>query len=500
MRKVFYLVSFLFFLTSYFIGHVDVQEIRKEITIGFTQSFSTKDLVIEKIAAYNEDNKIIFTIFYKSKKDRFLSLFNPPQGDKLEYFDRNGIKKNKKSVIFAIPREQFKDVAKISMRFSDNEDPEPDRNFIFLNIYKKNVMDLLGIDIKNLPGFKPKTKKFDSVKKFKDVRWGDLTAITDPLSLDMIATLNFNLDTKFGKSTDNGTAVLEKGKNPGLGVKSIHKRGITGRGVNVGIIDQNLCLSHPEFKGKVVQYKDIGCNQPPNRGSMHAPGVLGLLAGTTLGTAPDVHVYFSAAPSWTQDTKYQAEALEWILEVNQSLPKDSRIKVVSVSAAPSGKGSPFNKNTRLWDKAFKKAKKEGILVLDCTKHHGIIGPCYYDIHDPDDLSKCKIGYPGMTMQRRPPKNRIYAPCSFRTTAEEYNDGNPSYQYHGRGGLSWSVPYVAGVLALGWQVKPDLKDNEIVRLLFKTAYITDDSYKIINPVAFIDAVEKLKIQNKANFIN
>jgi subtilisin family serine protease len=90
---------------------------------------------------------------------------------------------------------------------------------------------------------------------------------------------------------------------------------------------------------------------------------------------------------------------------------------------------------------------------------------------------------------------------FRTTAEEYDDGKPSYQYiggiqySGKGGESFSIPYVAGVLALGWQVKPDLTADEIVELLFKTAYITPDDYKIINPVAFITAVENLKIPSK-----
>ena len=41
---------------------------------------------------------------------------------------------------------------------------------------------------------------------------------------------------------------------------------------------------------------------------------------------------------------------------------------------------------------------------------------------------------------------------------------------------------------GWQVKPDLKADEIVRLLIQTAYITSDGYKIINSIAFVNAVE------------
>jgi len=344
-------------------------------------------------------------------------------------------------------------------------------------------------------------KVLSSVKEYQDVRWCDLTKIQVPLSSDLISSFWFNLDTKFGTFTDTGRAILERGKNPGLGVRSIHKRGITGKGVNVAIIDQNLCLNHPEYKGKVVQYKDVGSEQPSSRGSMHAPAVLSVLAGQTLGTAPDVRVYFAAAPSWKLDAKYETEALEWILDVNRSLPKGSKIKLVSVSGNPSGKDYPFYKNGRVWEKAVEKAKKEGVLVLDFAPHRGLIEGCYYDSHDPDDLSKCKIGFPAMLVKKQWSNKLIYAPCMFRTTAEEYDDGKPSYQYiggiqySGKGGESFSIPYVAGVLALGWQVKPDLTADEIVELLFKTAYITPDDYKIINPVAFITAVENLKIPSK-----
>jgi serine protease AprX len=84
-------------------------------------------------------------------------------------------------------------------------------------------------------------------------------------------------------------------------------------------------------------------------------------------------------------------------------------------------------------------------------------------------------------------NRIYIPTSFRTTAEEYSQGKFSYQYTGRGGLSWSIPYLAGALALGWQVRPDLTGSQLLDILYKSAYTTDSNLKIINPGAFIDMV-------------
>lgn len=302
--------------------------------------------------------------------------------------------------------------------------------------------------------FSPRIKRLRVITRYQDVRWGDLTEIGSPLSYDLISTLWFNLDTRFGNFTEISRLILGKGKNPGLGVRSLHQKGITGKGVNVAIIDQNLCLHHPEYEGKIIEYKDVGCGQPAGRGSMHASGVLSLLAGNTIGTAPGVQVYFAAAPSWMGDARYMAEALEWIIEVNGSLPIESKIKVVSVSAAPSGKSTPFRKNKRLWDKAVEKAEREGLLVLDCTLHHGIVGPCSRNLEDPDNLRKCKTEFPYLSGWDRVLKKNILAPCTHRTTAEEYNDGHPGYQYCGPGGLSWAIPYVAGVLALGWQVRSE----------------------------------------------
>lgn len=67
--------------------------------------------------------------------------------------------------------------------------------------------------------------------------------------------------------------LMEQGKRPTLGVKSLHKEGITGKGINVAIIDQNLLLDHPEYSEKIVEYYDTGCNMPQGTGSMHGPAV-----------------------------------------------------------------------------------------------------------------------------------------------------------------------------------------------------------------------------------
>jgi len=324
------------------------------------------------------------------------------------------------------------------------------------------------------------------IESYQDVRNLDLTALNVNLDKSLIETLWFNESTNWPEQyRDVAHDILERGMNPGLGIKKLHEQGITGKGINVAIIDQNMVLDHPEFQGKIVKYYDVGTNQPSDQGSMHGPAVTSLLVGENIGTAPNANVYYVAAPSWTADAQYIADALNWIVDENEKLSDGEKIRVVSVSAAPSGPGTLFSKNNDAWDVAYRRATEAGILVLDCTSNHGITAPCYYDIDDPDNIAKCTPGWPGVETQPKP--DRIYIPTSFRTTAEEYSRGDFSYQYTGRGGLSWSIPYLSGVLALGWQVCPDLTSSQLLDILYNSAYTTDGNLKIINPGAFIDMV-------------
>lgn len=329
-------------------------------------------------------------------------------------------------------------------------------------------------------------KAYDDVRTVRNMTVGiDISNMDLADSASIVPTLWFNETTRWPEMMPKECdphAILEAAKNPGLGVRALHSQGITGEGVAVAIIDQPLYQDHPEFAGKIAMYRDFDCK---SESSMHGPAVTSLLVGEDCGTAPGAKVYYAAAPSWHGDAKYYADALDWIVSVNKDLPEEEKIRVVSVSAAPSGRGSPF-KNGGMWDKSVANAQEEGILVLDCTEVHGIIASCWYDTRDPESVQKCMPGFPG-----RPPAGRgskyICAPASPRTTAEEYVKGDFSYQYTGRGGLSWSIPYAAGVLALGWQIDPDLTSDEAVDLLFESAYRFSESTNIIDPAAFISLV-------------
>lgn len=342
-----------------------------------------------------------------------------------------------------------------------------------------------------------------TVKAFDDVRDRDLSQLNLAAKGELLPTLDFNRKTVW-PSADRMPAgvdpaqLLENAKNPGLGIRAIHKRGITGEGVNVAIIDQPLLPDHPEYKGKIAAYHDTGCGF---KDSMHGPAVASLLVGEHCGTAPGARLYYAAAPSWLADAKFYAVALDWIVAQNASLPAGKKIRVVSVSAAPSGPGSPFKKNTAMWDEACRRAAEADILVIDCSRSpRGFVFPCFLDAKRPESPGACKPGFSSQTegiLSRLSGKSRwafaakidsIFVPVAPRSPAELYEHAAPSYQYNGQGGLSWAIPYAAGVLALGWEVRPDLSPDAIKRLLISSAHLNAEGLRIINPAAFLQAVK------------
>ncbi|MHC4604504.1 MAG: M56 family metallopeptidase [Planctomycetota bacterium] len=339
-------------------------------------------------------------------------------------------------------------------------------------------------------------KEIKSVNEYGDVRWKDLSKLDLSTRKRFIATLTFNQKTVWPEQAkmppgSDPNKILTDALNPGLGVRELHQQGVTGKGVNVAIIDQPVYLVHPEFAGKIVAYHDTGCET--NESSMHGPLVTSLLVGTNCGTAPDARVYYAAAPSWKADAAYYAKGLDWIIAQNEKLPQEEKIRVVSVSASPNQSSWA---NRQMWDRACARAEADGIMVLDCTddSHRGFIGRCWYDARYPESVARCNPWAPPNTEFRFNPGGiGILVPSSPRTAAE---DGDvPGYQYAGRGGLSRAIPYCAGVLAMGWQVNPELPPEQMRELLYKSAYTKRNGAKIIYPRKFILFVKRTAPRTK-----
>jgi len=372
----------------------------------------------------------------------------------------------------------------------------------FFGDYKLAAIYLTRSDFNAGRGGSSRTvRPIKSVNEFDDVRRKDLSKLNLSGRANLISTLTFNQKTVWPEQAKmplgcDPEKILADAMNPGLGVRQLHRQGITGKGVNVAIIDQPTYLVHPEFAGKIVAYHDTGCET--DESSMHGPAVASLLVGTNCGTAPDARVYYAAAPSWKRDTAYEAEALNWIIEENKNLPASEKIRVVSVSAAPSSP-NVRDKNQHMWGQARARAEAAGIMVLDCTNEYGFIGRCWYNARVPESVAQCSPGSPpNRELRFNPNANIILVPSSARTTAEDSDEGEFGYIYWGRGGLSWAIPYCAGVLAMGWQIRPELTSEQMRDLLFKSAYTKKNGAKIINPKRFIRLVKTARVRTEDSF--
>jgi subtilisin family serine protease len=81
----------------------------------------------------------------------------------------------------------------------------------------------------------------------------------------------------------------------------LHKKGYTGKGINIAIIDQVLLLEHPEYRNSVRYYKEFGVKEGCEKlgrsyefypAQYHGPAVASLSVGTNCGSAPDAGLFF----------------------------------------------------------------------------------------------------------------------------------------------------------------------------------------------------------------
>ncbi len=299
--------------------------------------------------------------------------------------------------------------------------------------------------------------------------------------------------------------VLELGKNPGLGIQEIHQEGITGQGVGIAVIDPLLNVNHQEYSNRLVAYELIG-DDVVFEGKMHGTAVASLAVGETAGTAPGADLYFMVASNikfdddgnYTFDFTDTAEAIRRILEINETLPQDRKIRVISMSRAIR---SDWADTTDVIN-AIEDAGKQGIFViysnLEDTYGFGFHGLGGSPLDDPDILESF---IPAITQIEDfngyfdESIDRLLVPMDSRSRAD-YSDSD-GYVFDRVGGRSWTIPYIAGVYALSVRIAPNLTGERFWSLAIETSRTIAvekedgviDLGSILDPRALIEALRK-----------
>jgi subtilisin family serine protease len=382
--------------------------------------------------------------------------------------------------------------------------------------------------MKKLDEFSYQQEQEMVVSRFADFRSKDLSNqdFSDVPANDLM-TISFDTQTIWPereKLPKNfyPERILEESKNPGLGIKELHEQGITGQGVVVAIIDQKLDIRHPEYKDSIVDYTEYdGAGEEEI--SMHGPAVASLFVGKDCGVAPGARMIYKAIPSG-RNFILLAKALSDIIETNNNASQNERVKIVSCSIGYMLKNPEAGLDE--WVNALKKAKEAGIFVLDAegsqidivfsgggspNNKNDFNSYLSWLREDGENEELNKIISEGSideiikklkdnnsdyrnlsdTVLRKKIEQyfeKILIPSDYRTMASSYKKEN-QYMYNGKGGISWAVPYLAGLFALILQINPDIKKEEISQIINESAVVNKRKRRIVNPNGIINLVKE-----------
>lgn len=338
-------------------------------------------------------------------------------------------------------------------------------------------------------------KRLDSLPRLKPgrrVTEGIDLCSTDLRSLDLrrregeLLYADFDNRTRWPKSLPPGfdpVKAMEMGKNPGLGIRGLHQRGITGNGVGVAVIDLRLLVEHEEYRDRLVYYDEI--NLPGSAADMHGTATASIAVGRTTGVAPKASLYYLAVGFWTPQKGYDfshvTEAIDRIIAFNRESPACARIRVIAMQSGWSG----TMPGGREMAAAVERVKKAGIffvsssLIEDYGFHlNGLGREPRSDPQDPASFG------PGLFWAKQfqaeyekvmiawAKSPRLLFPMDSRTVAGP--TGKKDYVFYRVGGWSWVTPYIAGLYALACQVKPAITPE----VFWETALETGDTIKMV----------------------
>jgi Subtilase family len=315
------------------------------------------------------------------------------------------------------------------------------------------------------------------------------------LSLEFLARQKFDSRTEWPSKVKSPErflpeAWLETGKDPGLGLSELHRQGITGRGISIAVFDKYIIPDHREFTGRMVFHPLATDSAKVHNYRLHYHGIscASVLCGETCGVAPGATVHYFAVPDDARNTYNYCLAMDRLIEVNQGLSAEQKIRAVSISDMPHGN----EKTMTMWREALDKAKANNVAVIcsDYRTTHAVFtaGGCppWLDRENPDNYH-----YANWATRDSLHAEKLILPSWYRALAS--NRGGSDYTWWGDGGFSWAIPYFAGLAALAWSVDRDLTIEEIYELARSTKSVSSRGRYVVNPRGLIDTVKEGRLK-------
>ncbi len=339
-----------------------------------------------------------------------------------------------------------------------------------------------------------------------DLRSADLSALNLSQSGPDLAYATFDSKTIWPAPVKmpadfDWQQILGLGKNPGLGLRELHRQGITGKGVGIAIIDATLLVDHQEYVNQLKLYEETWEVFWLDSMSIHGAAVASIAVGKTVGVAPEADLYYFATEKCygksNTDFACLAKVVRRVLEVNKTLPQEHRIRALSMSIG----WKPGDQGYDEIVSAVEAAKADGIFVVDAvledTYGFQLFGLGREPLSDPEQPNSYVPAnwWVNNFYDQAIPSEMLLVPMDSRTTASP--TGVSDYVFYRLGGTSWTVPYLAGMYALAVQVDPDVTPEEFWSTALATGKTTQIAHAgktyslgvILDPQALIAALRK-----------
>ncbi len=358
------------------------------------------------------------------------------------------------------------------------------------------IKSRIGLDLENFVQISPSGSVFPFLQLEKFDLSGYNLAKMNPLFTSFDEYTLWPKDVAHLPQNFNPQKFIEQRKNPGLGIRSLHKQMLSGQGRAVALIDGFLLCDHLEYHENLKGYERI-CSDDLRSGASGGT-LVSALVGKTCGVAPFTDVYYFSAQqkeNGSRTQQYYAQALQKICDIHEELLQEGKngIDAVCILWAITSSVFQLDNGVSEMKKALERANNLNIWVNSGelkfegkTWSEGRIH-CVYngDLDNPLD-------YEAMPNAPKIPseisefwKNRLCFPAGGRTVAT--NDRLDAYAFSAPG--VYLKSYECGLFVLARSIKNDLTAEEFWKLGLETGDYRVGLGVIVNPQKLIDALRK-----------